>query len=98
MEHPLPSAEDIRAALAPLSMKQLEALERLSGVPATTIYKIKRGETGNPGIETIGKFMPFVPILLAATEASGGIKPPLPAAIVSPNGDDGPGTREHVNE
>jgi hypothetical protein len=69
MDKPIPSAEDIRAALAPLSMKQLDELERLSGVPATTIYKIKRGETVNPGIETLGKFMPFVPQLLAAASA-----------------------------
>jgi hypothetical protein len=79
MDQPIPSAEDIRAALAPLSMKQLDALERLSGVPATTIYKIKRGETVNPGIETLGKFMPFVPQLLAASA------PPAPPTQPEPS-------------
>ena len=80
MDQPIPSAEDIRAALAPLSMKQLDELERLSGVPATTIYKIKRGETGNPGIETLGKFMPFVPRLLAPPATEPPASPPTEPA------------------
>lgn len=53
----IPSAEDVRAALAPLSLKQLDRLAALSGVAATTIYKVKRGETENPGIETVRRFM-----------------------------------------
>jgi hypothetical protein len=69
MEQPIPSAEEIRAVLAPLSMKQLDELGRLSGVPATTIYKIKRGETENPGVETLRKFMPFVAQLLPPSTA-----------------------------
>ena len=56
----VPSAEEVRAALAPLSLRQLERLSELSGVPATTIYKVKRGETENPGIETVRKFAPFI--------------------------------------
>jgi predicted transcriptional regulator len=60
MEQPLLSAEQVQAALAPLTLKQMDRLAELSGVPATTIYKIKRGETANPGIETVRKFMPFV--------------------------------------
>lgn len=60
MNDAIPSAEEVRAALASLTLKQLDRLEALSGVPATTIYKIKRGETGNPGIETLRKFMPHI--------------------------------------
>jgi len=60
MELTLPSAEQVRAALSPLTMKQLERLEELSGVPATTIYKIKRGETENPGVETLRRFLPHI--------------------------------------
>lgn len=60
MEASLASADDVRAALEPLTLKQIERLAVLSGVPATTIYKIKRGETGNPGIETVRKFMPLI--------------------------------------
>jgi predicted transcriptional regulator len=54
------STDDIRAALAPLTLKHLDKLAELSGVPATTIYKIKRGETLNPGIETVRRFWPFI--------------------------------------
>lgn len=60
METSLASADDVRAALEPLTLKQIERLAVLSGVPATTIYKIKRGETSNPGIETVRKFMPLI--------------------------------------
>lgn len=54
------SAEAVRAALAPLTLRQLERLAELSGVPVSTIYKIKRNETENPGIDTVGKFMPML--------------------------------------
>ena len=60
MNTPLLSAEQVQAALAPLSLKQVDRLAELSGVPATTIYKIKRGETENPGIETVRKFLPHI--------------------------------------
>jgi hypothetical protein len=60
MQPPIPSAEEIRAALAPLTLKQLDYLADLSGVPVTTIYKIKLAETANPGIETVRKFLPHV--------------------------------------
>lgn len=60
MDQPIPSAEELRAALAPLTLKQLDRLAELSGVPATTLYKIKRGETTNPGIDTARKFMPHI--------------------------------------
>lgn len=66
MNSVIPSAEAVRAALAPLSLKQLEKLAELSGVPFTTIYKVKRGETKNPGIETLRQFMPHVQDALAA--------------------------------
>lgn len=60
METSLISAEAVRAALAPLTLRQLDRLAELSGVPATTIYKIKRGETSNPGIETVRRFLPHI--------------------------------------
>ena len=66
MEHSLLGADDVRAALSVLSLRQIERLAELSGVPATTIYKIKRGETTNPGIETVRKFMPHVESSLQA--------------------------------
>lgn len=69
------SSDEVRAALAPLALKQLEALAELSGVPFTTIYKIKRGETANPGIETVRQFLHLVPAVVAAE----GAPPPLPS-------------------
>lgn len=69
MSIPVPSIEQIREALQPLTLKQLEALEKLSGVPATTIYKIKRGETTNPGVETIGRFLPHVQAVLRDSDS-----------------------------
>lgn len=56
----LPTVDEIRAALTPLSMRQLEGLSVLSGVPTTTIAKIRRGETTNPGIETVRRFVPHI--------------------------------------
>lgn len=60
MELLIATADEVRAALAPLTMKQMERLGELSGVPPTTIYKIKRGETENPGIETVRKIVPHI--------------------------------------
>jgi len=60
MENTLVSSTAVRDALAPLTMRQLERLSVLSGVPATTIYKIQRGETKNPGIDTVAQFLPHV--------------------------------------
>lgn len=51
---------EVRAALKPLTLKQIDRLGELSGVPPTTLYKIQRGETANPGIETVAKFLPHV--------------------------------------
>jgi predicted transcriptional regulator len=56
----IPPIAEIRAALQPLTLKQLDALGTLSGVPAATIAKIRRGETKNPGTETCRKFLPHL--------------------------------------
>jgi transcriptional regulator with XRE-family HTH domain len=60
MELDIPSAAVVRQALADLSLKQLEKLAELSGVPMATIYKIRLGDTENPGIETVRKFAPHI--------------------------------------
>ena len=60
MENLILSAESVRAALAPLTLKQLERLAELSTVPVSTIYKIKLGKTVNPGVETVRLFMPHI--------------------------------------
>lgn len=68
MQTTTPSAEQVRAALQPLSMKQLARLSELSGVPSTTLYKIKLGTTTNPGIETVRAFVPFISAACATPE------------------------------
>ena len=60
METAIPTAAGIRAMLSKLSTKQLERLAVLSGVPAPTIFKIRYDDTKNPGIDTVGKFLPFI--------------------------------------
>jgi DNA-binding XRE family transcriptional regulator len=54
----------VRELLRPLSMRQIVQLADLSGVSAHTIYKIKRGETLDPGLETCGKFLPHVTVVI----------------------------------
>lgn len=66
MDVTIPSAADVREALAPLTLKQLEKLAELSGVPMHTIYKVKRGDTPNPGLETVRKFAPHIGTAKAA--------------------------------
>lgn len=56
----IPNAAAVAERLRPLSYQQLEALARLSGVPFHTLLKIKSADTGNPRIDTVSKFWPFV--------------------------------------
>lgn len=60
MNDVIPSAAEVKAALAPLTLRQLDRLASMSGVPVATIYKVKLGETTNPGIETVRKFLPHI--------------------------------------
>lgn len=60
MSPSFPDAQYVRAGLRPLTMKQIDKLAALSGVAAPTIYKIKRGEIVNPGVETVAKFWPHL--------------------------------------
>lgn len=57
---PMISAAQVRNALTPLSMRELDILAQLSSVPAATLYKIKLGITKNPRLETIRKFLPHI--------------------------------------
>ena len=57
MKTNIPPIDQIKAALSPLTGAQLERLAELSGVPVTTISKIRRGETVNPGITTVRLFI-----------------------------------------
>lgn len=57
----IPSHETVRARLAVLGHAQIQQLAKDSGVPFTTLWKIKAGTTENPGIETVRKFWPLLP-------------------------------------
>jgi len=67
MSNPIPSAVDIRAQLAALALDQLDLLAKLSGVPVSTLVKIRYAQTLNPGIETVRKFAPHLAAIQAAT-------------------------------
>ena len=54
----IPSAEEIKALFGGLTHAQVVALAANTGVPFTTLWKIKSGETANPRIETVRQFMP----------------------------------------
>lgn len=60
MEPTIPATVDIKEALLELSHSQMHELAKLSGVPFTTLWKVRSGETGNPGIDTVRKFVPFI--------------------------------------
>jgi hypothetical protein len=60
MDTNIPSAEQVRAALGNFSMAQVHVLSRLSGVPWTTLRKIRDGETPNPRLETVRQFLPHM--------------------------------------
>lgn len=57
----IPSAEEVRAALSKLSYSQVGALAAKSGVPFTTLWKVRNGVTANPGVETVRKFFSLLP-------------------------------------
>lgn len=66
----MPTAEEVRAALKPLTQKQLDRLGELSGVAVPTIAKIKYGQTENPGVDTVGRFWPFISAAQAAVDTA----------------------------
>lgn len=39
---------------------EVQSLSRASGVPFTTLWKIRTGETSNPGFETVRQFYPLM--------------------------------------
>ena len=53
MNTEIPSAGEVCGWLAPMTNSELQQLAGLSGVPFTTLWKIRSGETENPRIETV---------------------------------------------
>lgn len=59
MRTTIPPATEVQELLRALSAPLLERVASESGVPMTTIYKIRNGTTTNPGLETVRKFLPI---------------------------------------
>lgn len=57
MSTDIPSVAAIRLELQRLGHAATQRLARLSGVPFSTIWKIRDGTTKNPGIETVSQFV-----------------------------------------
>ena len=61
----IPPAAEVRIALKDYAHAKMQALSAQCGVPFTTLWKIKTGDTPNPGIETVRKFWPFLAVAQA---------------------------------
>ena len=62
----MPKIDDVRTRLKALSKAQIDSLHKHSGVPKSTIYKIRYGCTPNPGYVTVNDLCVYLP----AAEAS----------------------------
>lgn len=67
MNSALPSIEDVRIRLQGLKHGEISAVAKQSGVPSSTLWKIRIGATPNPGLETVRKFFHLLP---ASTDTS----------------------------
>lgn len=67
----IPPMAAVRARLLLLRDAEVDDLASASGVPASTIRKIRQGVTPNPGFETVRKFFPLLPPVASDTEAAG---------------------------
>ena len=56
-----PSVEDVRRRLQGLKDGEIYKIAELSGVPSSTLWKIRCGATPNPGMETVRKFFHLLP-------------------------------------
>ena len=53
----IPSGDQLRALLEGLDHAQMQRLALVSGVPFTTLWKVRDGSTTNPRIETVRTFL-----------------------------------------
>jgi len=56
MNTKIPPISVIKGRLEALTYSDMQGLAVVSDVPFTTLWKIRSGETSNPGIETVRKF------------------------------------------
>ena len=69
MNAEIPSAEHVRSVLCRLSYSDMTELARQSGVPFTTLWKVRSGETPNPRLETVRQFAPHVGSIMERAKA-----------------------------
>jgi hypothetical protein len=60
MNHQIPSAADIRSLLCALGHAQMQQMAAVSGVPFTTLWKLRSGETVDPRLETVRSLLPHL--------------------------------------
>ena len=60
MHTQIPPISDVQQKLKGLGHAEMHSLSRLSGIPFTTLWKIRDGVTKNPGIETVRVFYPHI--------------------------------------
>lgn len=65
MKPNIPAAAEVRARLEALSHAQMQVLARESGVPFTTLWKVRSGDTTDPRIDTVRKLYTALPLLKA---------------------------------
>jgi len=68
MNTEIPPIAVIRSRLLLLRDAEVDALAVVSGVPASTIRKIRQGVTPNPGLETVRKFFSLLPTVAAVAD------------------------------
>lgn len=61
MASQIPSAADFRARLQKLSWSDLQALCIKHETPFSTVWKIRQGQTVDPGIEMVRHLWPHLP-------------------------------------
>jgi predicted transcriptional regulator len=69
MNSTVPSVADVRQRLSTLKDGDLDRIAKASGVPSSTLWKIRIGDTTNPGLETVRKFFHLLPATPAANDA-----------------------------
>lgn len=58
MQDEIPSAAIVRERLQRLSWSEVQLLCRRTGLPFTTVWKVRTGETSDPRLETVRVLWP----------------------------------------
>ena len=67
----IPSIAEVERRLLMLKPGEIDRVAVSSGVPISTLWKIRTGVTLNPGIETVRKFYSLLPEPTVGGESAG---------------------------